>query len=403
MSARRAARLEVEALLEPSVTPVTEGDAEVTVLVRLRQNAAADTPAPPIHLCLAPLGPGAVNAAPVLRALDALRPGDRISLPGAGGHTLAPGEGPQACKALVEAGFVRPGDTAAAALNAASELLQADRRHDTHHRVLLVPHSPVVEAMESLLAAATALTERQLGIDVVTTSPATDLGLMIRLANLGGGEVTFADTPDALEAAVRHRLIRLAQATMIEPRLELDFVPGIVPGRMYRVSPAPIFLGNVRLTPTDRRLVLDPGPVAVWHEPVFLLTLTVPKRRVGRYRLMEVAVRHRAGSRVVTSAQTSVVHTTTDDPNEAGFVEAAVVAARDRVEPVGWVEEAGRAFLEGDHRRVATTLERMARRMLELGRGPDAQAVVEARGRYLRSGHLDRSELNRLRRVAGAA
>jgi hypothetical protein len=91
----------------------------------------------------------------------------------------------------------------------------------------------------------------------------------------------------------------------------------------------------------------------------------------------------------------------TDDPLEAGWVEAGVVAARDRAEPAGWVEEAARAFLEGDHRRVANTLERLARRMLELGRSGDAHTAGDCRTRYLRTGHLDRNDLNRLRRLVG--
>ena len=401
---RKSPHLEVDVLLEPRVSAVTEADVEIAVLLRLRQEVPPDAPALPLHLVIAPLGPGAINAPPVLRGLDGLRPGDRVSLPGGRTHLLSAGESPEAAlDALVKDAFMRPEDTAAAALTQAREILSQERRQDVVHRLLMVAHSPVSEPMEPLLAAATALTEKQPGLDVVTTSPSMDLGMMVRLANLGGGEVNSVDSAAALETAIRQRVFRLTRQHVIDARLELDFVPGVSPGRMYRVTPMPVFLGNVRLTPTDRRLVLDPGPLAPGHEPSFLMTLTVPRRRLGHYRLVEIISRHRVGHRHISSHQLSVVHHVTDDPTELGYVEANVVAARDRVEPAGWVEEAARAFLEGDHRRVATTLERIARRFLEMGRPQDAQATVDVRSRYLRAGHLDRTELNKLRRLAGQA
>ncbi len=400
---RRGPRLEVDVLLDPTTSAVTDAELEVTALLKLRLDVPADSAPVPLHVMIAPLGPGAGNAAAVFRSFEALRPGDRVSFPGGRTHTLVAGESPDALRALTEDAFTRPEDNAAAALAHGRDALLADRRTDAAHRLIIVAHSPIVEATEPLLNAASALTEKHFGLDVVTTTPSMDLGMMIRLANLGGGDVAFVEGVAALETNMRDRIGRLTQQHLIDPRLELEFVPGVVPGRMFRAAPGAVFLGNVRLTPTDRRLVLDPGPVVAGHEPQFLVTLTLPRRRVGRYRLLEVSARHRAGHRFVTCHQASVVHQVTDDPTLLGYVEAGVVAARDRVEPAGWVEEAARAFLEGDHRRVATTLERMARRLSELGRSADAQATIDARGRYLRSGHLDRNELNRLRRLAGGA
>jgi hypothetical protein len=400
---RETVRLALDVIVEPGATPVTDGEVELTALCRLRLEAPPNATPASLDLAVLPLGPGLVNAAPVARALDRLRPGDRLCLPRGVTHTVQAGDAPADLAARLDAAFSTPFDTAAEALSFGREALAVDRRPEAAQRLLLVAQSPVVEAMEPLLGVASALTDRHLGLDVVTTSPAMDLGLMIRLANLGGGEVHFVEGAAALETAVRHRVERLTQQYMVDVRLALEFVPGITPGRMFRVSPTPIFLGNVRLTPTDRRLVLDPGPIAPGHEPAFLLTLTAPRRRLGVYRLVDVVARHRAVHRSVTVAQASVLHRVTDDPLEAGWVEAGVVAARDRAEPAGWVEEAARAFLEGDHRRVANTLERLARRMLEMGRQADAHVAGDCRTRYLRTGHLDRNDLNRLRRLVGQA
>lgn len=394
-------RLEIDVSLEPGATSVADGETEVSVLIRLRVEAAPDAVPAPLHLAIMPIGPGAASAPAVARALEALRPGDRIST---GGRTVVIQEQDdrRLLNQALEDAFMRPQDTAAAALLQGRDALLHERRTDTAHRLLLVAHSPLVEPMEPLLGAATSLTERQLGIDVVTTSPQMDLGLSIRLANLGGGEAVLAESSAALEGLLRPRLARLLRQHVLDARLELEFVPGVNPGRMYRVSPTPIFLGNIRLTPTDRRLVLDPGPVATGAEAAFLLTLTVPKRRLGRYRLVELVAKHRGATRIVTGWHGGVVYTVTDDPLQAQWVDAQVVAARDRAEPAGWVEEAARAFLEGDHRRVATTLERISRRFLELGRPADSQSAIDSRTRYLRSGHLDRNELNRLRRLVGS-
>ncbi len=400
---RKPVRLDLDVVVEPGATPVTDGEVEITALCRLRLEASPEASPAPLDLAVLPLGPGLVNAAPVTRGLERLRPGDRLCLPRSAPITLEQGDTPASLASRLEAAFASPFDTAAEALTYGREALGVDRRPEAAQRLLLVAQSPVVEAMEPLLGVASALTDRHLGLDVVTTSSAMDLGLMIRLANLGGGEVHFVDSAAALEEAVRQRLERLTQQFLVDVRLSLEFVPGVTPGRMYRVTPTPIFLGNVRLTPTDRRLVLDPGPIAPGHEPAFLLTLTVPRRRLGHYRLVDVVARHRTPHRAVTVAQASIMHRVTDDPLEAGWVEAGVVAARDRAEPAGWVEEAARAFLEGDHRRVANTLERLARRMLEVGRQADAHVAGDCRTRYLRTGHLDRNDLNRLRRIVGLA
>jgi len=392
-------RLDLEVVVEPGVTPVTDGEVEVTALCRLRLEADPEASPAPLDLVVLPLGPGLVNAAPVMRGLERLRPGDRLCLPRSAPITLERGDTAATLSGRLEAAFASPFDTAAEALSFGCEVL--GRRPEAAQRLLLVAQSPVVEAMEPLLGVASALSARDLGLDVITTSSSMDLGLMIRLANLGGGDVHFVESAAALEEAVRQRLDRLTRQFLLDVRLLLEFVPGVTPGRMYRVTPTPVFLGNVRLTPSDRRLVLYAGPMAPGYEPAFLLTMTVPRRRLGHYRLVEIAVRHRAPQRVVTVAQASVMHRVTDNPLEAGWVEAGVVAARDRAEPAGWVEEAARAFLDGDHRRVANTLDRLARRMIEVGRQADARVAGDCRMRYLRTGQLDRNDLNRLRRIVG--
>lgn len=390
--------IEIDLSVEPAASGVADQDGELSVLVRLRVSPPPGATPAPLHLALVPFGPGALNARAVGRALDVLRPGDRLS---AGGRTVVVGpQGAAGLEALLDEAWQRPFDTAAAALAHGRDALMEDRRPEFATRLFLLAHSPIVEPMEPLLAAATSLTERHLGIDVFATSPQVDLGLSIRLANLGGGEAVSTDAQPALEEAVRSRVSRLVHQHVLDARLELEFVTGVTPGRMFRVSPSPIFLGNVRLTPTDRRLVLDPGPLTTGAEPVFLLTMTAPKRRLGRYRLVEISARHRGATKLLAPWHGGAIHTVTDDPQEIAWVDAQVVAARDRVEPTGWVEEAARAFMEGDHRRVATTLERLARRFLELGRTNDAQAAIDSRTRYLRTGHLDRNELNKLRRLA---
>lgn len=379
--------------VSPPAVSVAEVGTEVSVMLRLRPRVAlAERPAAPLDLALTMVGRapeatcGALReAAEVLRG--GLRPGDTLAWAGDGD-----GAHPDAL-------FARPPSTLAEAFTAGLRRLGGDERADGRAaRLLVMVNAPVMEPVDPLLRAASALTDRGAGLDLVCVHPLADLGLLTRLANLGGGEVLVPDGGGELRRLLVARVACLQDQRVLDARLELRFAPGAQPHRLFRVDPEPLFLGMVRVVDDDRRLVLDPGPVTTGTAPpAYLLTMSVPRRRVGRYLLLRGRLHDRAGG---DGPWEEVAQRCSIDPAEVSLVEAGVNAARDRVEPTAWVEETAQAFNEGDGRRVSVTLERLVRHFLTLGRTPAVEEAFAMRLRFLRTGALDRAELNRLRRLA---
>ena len=125
----------------------------------------------------------------------------------------------------------------------------------------------------------------------------------------------------------------------------------------------------------------------------------LPKRRLGRYRLFDAQVFTRGGGEHAIWSG-GAVQLCSADPLEAGEVEAAVVAARELVEVTAWSEDVARAYAEGDARRVSGILDRMVRHFVTLDRQRAVEQISQMRLRFLRSGTLSRSDVNRLRRLA---
>ncbi|MCA9542095.1 MAG: hypothetical protein KC620_24530, partial [Myxococcales bacterium] len=227
-----------------------------------------------------------------------------------------------------------------------------------------------------------------------------DLGLLTRLANLGGGEVCLAEPQRTLGEALVDRVNVLRDQRLLDAQLELTFSPIIQPGQLFRVDPTPVFLRNVRLNDGNRQLTVEIGPVTgSGRDPCFLLTAVLPKRRIGRYRLFDARLYAReAGDRPLWSG--GVVQRCGADPLEASEVEAEVITARERVEGTAWAEEVARAYAEGDARRVSSLLDRLTRHFVTLGRERAVEQIAAMRVRFLRSGSLSRVDVNRLRRLA---
>ncbi|MCB9538653.1 MAG: hypothetical protein H6704_20625 [Myxococcales bacterium] len=392
---RDAPPLGVTWLINPPVGSVADPGTEVGVLLTVRDAAADDWPVAPLHWAFAQVGAVRGTAASQQRAalaaaLDAGGPSERARWVGGGpprllADALAAETLPHA-RSLAEA--LREGARALAA-----------RPADAAARLLVAVHGPLSESYEDILAAAAELDERSVGIDVLCAHPTADLGLLTRLANLDGGEVMLTDVaePVACAEALERRLATLRAQRLLDVRLELKLTSLFQPQRLFRVAPRPLFLRTLRLGPDERTVRLEVGPLARDDAPTFLLTGTLPRRRIGRYRLFELTAGHRTDA---ASAKVDGLHGCTLDPAEAATVEAAVRAAQERVEGVAWVEDVARAYAEGDARRVAATLDRLVRHFAVMDRSRAVREAAALRMRFLRSGTLGRMELNRLRRLA---
>ncbi len=356
--------------LRTAVQPPVRGPGETSneaVAALLTVEAEATAEAPPLHVALVRVGAGPLVDEAVR---GALRAEDRLLLADA------------------------PADSLTAALATARRLLGTPAAETPRiARVFVLAGDPLDDDADRLYDAVSALTASHVGLDVFVDGDGPDPGALGRLAAVAGGDVFEGDAPGPTMAE-RIAVLRRQRAAGL--RIDLTFAPGIEPGALFRVTPTAAFLGSLRLTASERTLTIDPGPLAPGRPTALLLTLGVPARRMGVWRLAQVTVADDHGVR----ARAPLVQRHGDDPGAGRRVAADVVAARDRVEPVAWLEDVVQALPDGDHRRVAALLERLQRRFVELHREEATALVIEARQRFLRSGRIDADALDALRRYA---
>lgn len=380
--------------VDPPVSLVTDGAVDVGTLLTLDRSGLRDRPSLPLNLAIAQVGTPRPSRTRELRKAfervrEGIRPGDRLAFVGASGVIDD-----------LDAWFDKPVPTLAAALEAGARRFATVRDGHAGTRLAVVVNTAVQEPMQPLLTAAGVLSEQAIGVELFCGHSAADLGLLTRLANLGGGETRVSQPGRSLAEAFVERVEDLRDQRALDVQIELTFSPIAQPGQLFRVAPTPVFLRNVRLGDGNRQLIIEVGPVtARGPDPAFLLTAMLPKRRIGRYRLFDARVYTRqAGERPVWSG--GAVQRCSADPNEASEVEAEVVAAREQVEITAWSEDVARCYAEGDARRVSSTLDRLVRHFVTLGRKRAVEQVSQMRLRFLRSGALSRADVNRLRRLA---
>lgn len=387
-------KLSLRASVEPSTLHPSEVEQETTTLVEVMCAADAAPTPEPRALCVAVVG-GAPGALP------AWRPDvpEHVSI-----MTVAEASGTSAA-ASVDALDARPFASLGAALTAA---IASAPPAPVRSRVVLVVRAPTAESNEVLSSALQASDQRGVGVDIIATSGLADLGACGRIVALDGGVVRVLEAAETVGAALDARLAQWVAAAWTSARLELDLTGSGFPTRWVRLDPTPVVLpvkralrgegGGRSVIGTERRVSLWVGPLAPGQTARFLVSLPTQRRRTGRYRLFEARLRGTADA-VLEPRVLVVTQTCTDDPSGV-WVEAQVTAARDAAELSLWLDDLVKAVAETDHRRVAQTLDRLARRYIELGRDLDALQTTEVRGRYLRSGMLERRDINRLRIAA---
>ena len=383
-------RLSMRASAEPAVLHPSDTEVETTVLVEVACAGEAARVPEARALFIAVVG-GTASVMPAWRPSAPTH----VSV-----HALSerPSDGVAATLDALDARpFGSLGTALAAAVAAAPEAPQ-------RARVVLIVRAPTPESAEVLGTALQAADQRGLGVDIITTSGLADLGACGRIVALDGGTIRALEPNEPCEAALDARLAQWASALWTSARLELDLTGSAYPTRVIRLDPSPVALplsrgpSGAAAVGTERRIALWVGPLGPGQSARFLVCLPTQRRRTGRYRLFEARLRG-TGSATLEPRVLLVTQTCTDDPS-ALWTEAQVTAARDQADLTVWLDDLVRAVSESDHRRVAQTLDRLARRLVELGREVDAHQTAEVRGRYLRSGLLERRDINRLRTLA---
>lgn len=281
-------------------------------------------------------------------------------------------------------------------LEAAEAMLRSFAGVPVARRVLLVVNGLTHESGEALTRIANVFSQDHIGVDVLITALTGDLGLLSRLANLGGGAMMIATEPEQIAARISDRLPVLQSQWALNSQLEIVFPQAVKPVEMFRLAPTRSYLGAIRVGHTERRLMLDPGPLGAEGAPRFLLTLMAPRRAVGQIRLCT--------ARLEWTHMGLAEHVISDvilrcQPIADPQVRVELIAIRDQMSLLSWAEEMGRAQGDGEHRRVSNLLERTARRLNELGFISGAEHLGDLRRGYLRTGSLSMIELNQIRHL----
>lgn len=369
---------------QPVVTAIGEPH-QVAVLLELVDTGEA-TWSLPLNLVLAVVGER--NGSIARTALDAI----------AGCLDAA-----DTVRAVTPTGVEADWKSAAAAPHASiADALTAITNSGEEARVLLIADHAEAEPLEPLVSAATGLAEKGRAFDVLCTEPAVELGLLTRLAALGGGELLSASERRYVGPRATRWIERLKSRAMADTRIEFEFASDTQPLQLYRVQPSPLFLGNVRLSgDLGRRLVIDPGVVAQSALPSFILLVEAPPGPRGTRRIADATFIAR-GSDGTLRDKITVAQEYDDRPTTLPVVDAAVVAARDQVQGCVIVEDVARGYSAGDARRVSMLLEQLVRHYATLDDTVGLDVAYQTRLRFLRTGILGRNVLNRLRRITGA-
>ncbi len=386
-------------VVNPPVGSVADAGTEIGVLLEVTESSDTLREAAPLRWAVAQVG--ALRGAHAASLNDGLRAAFDVAPPRDDARWLGPAGPCPLADVLADPRARGPVRSLAAALRAGAEAL-AGSAPGHAKRLLVALHSALNEPYEDILAAAAALHEHSIGVDVLCTHPSADLGLLTRLANMDGGEVLLPDPgrAGALGEMLAARIDLLRAQRVLDVRLTLHPSPLLQPLRLFRVAPSALFLRAVRPEPDHREVVIDVGPMAPGARHAFLLTAQLPRRRIGRYRILEIIASHATDE---AAARVDVLHQCTLDPAEAAIVEAEVRSAQERVEGAAWVEEVAKAYADGDARRVSVTLDRLVRYFAVLTQHTAMEQTAALRIGFLRTGTLSRTDLNRLRRLAAHA
>ncbi|MFN3198811.1 MAG: hypothetical protein ACE366_10430 [Bradymonadia bacterium] len=388
-----AVEISIDARVDPPAITLSEQEASLTLSLDITARHEGADRAPlvlaVIPVCAHPDGPLKAHLGQAIAGLIT-HLGDEDVILGEGGRSLTVDADPEGMA------WSSPQPTITKGLEAGYEALKSFAGVPVARRVTLVVSGMTHEGGEALTRAATQLSQANIGIDVLVVSMSSDLGLLNRLANLGGGALMVATELNELSAPLARRLPALQGQRVLNPKLELSFPHGVQPGDMFRLAPTRAFLGAVRVSHTERRLMLDPGPMGDQSTPRFLMTMVIPRRVAGMYRVCTAKLSWSDQGRASEVEHEIVV--SVDQPGQQRLMaQSPLVIARDRVELLSWVEDMGRAQADGEHRRVSNLLERLTRRLNELSEIMLAEQVGGIRRAYLRSGSLNMVELNQMR------
>ncbi len=224
-------------------------------------------------------------------------------------------------------------------------------------------------------------------VDVLCLGAGETVSLVQLLVPFGGR--VLRATPETLEKTLKDAIQAAAQQPYQNLSIELEFSKLARPRAVFTCSPEPCFLGEIHCERGERRVLLDVGPFDPMNPPSWLITLRMPQRREGRYRLLDV----RLNSGETVLCQASVCDEVSALMDGISMVEPRVIATLERVLPLAWFDELLVARQRNDVRQMAMLQERMLRHFATLGLDEAVDQLRERRLSFLHSGLLDDNAL----------
>lgn len=289
---------------------------------------------------------------------------------------------------------------------------------DTAGHLVVACDAMVVRELPTQIEALMTLAALGWSVDLWATHPAADLGALAQLALVGRGELVFGPPSGARHG---HRLRALAGPAASPVRLEVMPAPGVRVEAIFRAAPTVLYYGQPADAGPGGPVAVHTGTAVLGAEQHWLFDLALSPGWPELYLTDATGApvrlppgvpppdghwlaRARAVTVPVDGAPPELLgdwHTFRmnrhPDPHGRWVVEATVARARERAEISLEFEHIAAAFARGDGRRVAQGISSLVRLALSLGDDTTAERAYALRLGFLRTGTVDRGELNRLR------
>lgn len=225
-----------------------------------------------------------------------------------------------------------------------------------------------------------ALQHRGIGCNVVCVGP-RETASLAQFVVPCGGRLIRTDRQHVQEELTKLILL-LARQPYNSLTIDLAFATTARPHVVFACTPEPCFLGEVRFECGERHVILDVGAIDPENPPSWLITVRMPPRSAGKYRLLEAYLR--SGDLIIAEApiwsEVSMI------PATCAAVEPKVIAMLEHVLPLAWVDDILVARQHGDVRQISVLLERIIRHFATLGFSQAVDALTNLRLSYLRTG-----------------
>jgi hypothetical protein len=268
-------------------------------------------------------------------------------------------------------------------------------------RVLLIVHTLGVEQLPVVSSGVSKIVENGVPLDVIAASPDIDYRAWERIAHDGKGNLLVPRVNEMTDQVIARYRTRLAEQRVCDISLKLNLSEQLRYVRVFWAGDEPAFLLDREPAEMSTPLRLSMAPTKTDTDACasWVFVAIVPRRRSGRYRLIEVELTGTT-SRGPISSRIEICHTVSTQPNDARLVDGAVGAQSARVRPSFWVEELGQALSHEDGARILNLYDPFIRWAREEGQKELVDTLWSAKRAFQRGGYFGTRQLNEFWRMS---